>query len=93
MCSGTNLHARVSDYFQPWYYTYRNNLPIVRAIKKYGLDKFHLFILDFVEDKDILESEQFWLNKIQPEYNILTEAGNSQGYKHSPRVREKTEKK
>lgn len=89
MGSGTNLHARVSDYFQPWYYTYRNNLPIVRAIKKYGLDKFHLIILDFVEDKDILESEQFWLNKIQPEYNILTEAGNSQGYKHRPENIEK----
>jgi hypothetical protein len=57
--SGTNLYARLSDYFQPWYSTYRKNLPIVRAIKKYGLDNFHLIILDFVEVKDILEFEQY----------------------------------
>jgi group I intron endonuclease len=79
-------YLSLSVYFQPWYSSYKNKLPIVRAIKKKGLDKFHLIIIDFVEEKDILESEQFLITKIQPEYNILTVAGNSLGYKHSSRV-------
>lgn len=84
--SGIDLNNRLSDYFQNWYYRDRNNLTIVKAINKYGMANFALIILDLwiAEDtKKILIIEQFWIDKLKPEYNILKEAGNSEGYNHT----------
>ena len=84
--SGINLNIRLSDYFQNWYYRDRNNLTIVKAINKYKMDNFALLILELWSDIDkdnTLIKEQFWIDKLKPEYNILKEAGNSEGYKHN----------
>ena len=51
-------------------------------MNKYGLNNFHLFILDYTNKDKVLISEQYWLDYIQPEYNILNNAGNSSGYQH-----------
>lgn len=81
--SGLNLTNRLNDYFQDWYYKDRINLPIVRAILKYGMGNFALLILDFTDQENTLVKEQFWLDKLKPDYNILTRAANSSGFKHS----------
>jgi group I intron endonuclease len=47
------------------------------------MKNFGLLILDFTEKENTLTREQFWLDELKPEYNILKEAGNSKGYKHS----------
>jgi len=91
--SGVNLYTRLSDYFQDWYYLDRGNLPIVRAILKYGMGNFALLILDFTEKEDTLTREQYWIDELKPEYNILTQAENSKGYKHSPESIEKMKQK
>jgi GIY-YIG catalytic domain len=86
--SGIELNTRLSDYFQDWYYKDRKNLTIVRALLKYGINNFALLILDFTEKENTLTREQFWIDELKPAYNILTETGNSKGYKHSvPRHR------
>lgn len=82
--SSLNLTNRLNDYFQDWYYKDRNKLPIVRAILKYGMGNFALLILDFTDKENTLVKEQFWLDKLKPDYNILTLADNSAGFKHSP---------
>lgn len=82
--SSLNLTNRLTDYFQDWYYKDRINLPIVRAILKYGMGNFALLILDFTDKENTLVKEQFWLDKLKPGYNILTLADNSAGFKHSP---------
>lgn len=63
---------------------------VKKAIKKYGLNNFIFGIIEYYPDiitKDnnieLLKLEQTYLNILTPEYNILTEAGNSFGYKHS----------
>lgn len=83
--SGVELNNRLNDYFQDWYYKDRANLVIVRAILKYGLGNFALVILDFTENEDTLSREQYWLDELKPEYNILKTAGRrpSKGFKHS----------
>lgn len=81
--SGTNLNNRLGDYYQDWYYKEKANLYIVRAIIKYGMENFALLILDITNEKDTLIQEQHWIDKLNPEYNILKDAGNSKGYKHS----------
>uniref|UniRef100_A0A896YT25 GIY-YIG endonuclease n=1 Tax=Coniophora puteana TaxID=80637 RepID=A0A896YT25_9AGAM len=91
--SGVILNTRLIDYFQDWYKLNRGNLPIVRAILKYGMGNFALLILDFTEIEDTLNREQYWLDELKPEYNILTQAKNSKGYKHSPESIEKMRQK
>lgn len=60
------------------------------AVKKYKLENFAFIILEeFPEivtkenNKNLLDLEDFYLKSLLPNYNILTEAGNSFGYKHT----------
>jgi group I intron endonuclease len=76
--------------------TDRGNSLIHKAFLKYGYSSFSLNILEFIDlnsenprtlknlffrGKILLEREQCYLDKIQPEYNILKIAGSSLGYK------------
>lgn len=69
------------------------------AVKKYNLENFCFIILEeFPEiitkenNKRLLDLEDFYLKSLLPNYNILTEAGNSFGYKHTEidRIKMKT---
>ena len=82
--SGVELNVRVSDYFQKSYLTNKFHLPIVKAISKYGLENFALVILEFTDKDELLSREDHFLKNTSPEYNILENAGNSLGYKHTP---------
>jgi len=60
------------------------------AVKKYKLENFVFIVLEeFPEvvsqenNKRLLDLEDFYLKSLLPNYNILTEAGNSFGYKHT----------
>lgn len=60
------------------------------AVKKYGLENFAFLILDLYPDvitkennKELLNLEDKYLKLLLPNYNILTEAGYSFGYKHT----------
>jgi group I intron endonuclease len=69
------------------------------AVKKYGLNSFAFIILElFPEEvnvennKRLIDLEDFYIKSLLPNYNILTEAGSSFGYKHTEitRIRMKT---
>jgi len=60
------------------------------AIAKYSLFNFAFLVLELfphvinrVNNKDLIDLEDFYLKSLLPNYNILTEAGNSFGYKHT----------
>jgi group I intron endonuclease len=60
------------------------------AVRKYGLDKFAFIVLELFPEivniennKKLLDLEDFYLKSLLPNYNILTEAGSSFGYKHT----------
>lgn len=60
------------------------------AIKKYNLSNFAFLVLEIFPEivtqknnKQLLDLEDFYLKSLLPNYNILTEAGNSFGYKHT----------
>ena len=66
------------------------------AVKKYGLKNFAFIVLDLFPEivtqennKDLLDLEDKYLKLLLPNYNILTEAGSSFGYKHSEIDRQK----
>ena len=75
--SGKNLYKRLSKYYQEGYLNYPTHidLPIVRAIKKYGLDCFILVILDYPDEQSLYQSEQFFIDYLLPIYNIRQIAG------------------
>ena len=56
---------------------------ICLALLKYGHNNFNLKILDYCSKGDYLKIEQFYLNSIKPDYNILRVAGSSFGYRHT----------
>lgn len=63
---------------------------VKNAVRKYGVNNFAFIILElFPEEvnkennKKLLNIEDFYLKSLLPNYNILTEAGNSFGYKHT----------
>lgn len=83
--STVDLNKRISRYFQKSYLSRNNKLLIVKAINKYSIDNFYISILEYTSPLllDLLNREQYWIDWINPEYNVLKLAGNSLGYKHS----------
>lgn len=60
------------------------------AVRKYGIKNFSFMILELFPEKvtvennkKLLDLEDFYLKSLLPNYNILTEAGSSFGYKHT----------
>ncbi len=69
------------------------------AVQKYNLSNFAFLILEIFPEivtkennKKLLDLEDFYLKSLLPNYNILTEAGSSFGYKHTEldRIKMKT---
>jgi group I intron endonuclease len=66
------------------------------SVKKYGLENFAFVILEFFPEevtsknnKDLMSLETKWIKTHYPSYNILLEAGNSFGYKHTEETKQK----
>jgi len=86
--SSVNLTRRFYQYYNSKYLL-STNMIICQALLKYGYSTFSLEILEYCEVKDVISREQYYLNLLQPEYNILENAGNLLGYKHSEESKKK----
>jgi group I intron endonuclease len=80
------FHARFTNHL----IYFKGSKVIKNAVKKYGISSFSFIILELFADiitkennKKLLDLEDFYLKTLLPNYNILTEAGSSFGYKHS----------
>jgi group I intron endonuclease len=67
---------------------------VKNAVKKYKISEFAFLVLEIFPEivtqennKKLLNLEDFYLKCLLPNYNILTEAGFSFGYKHSELTR------
>lgn len=82
--SSVNLSKRLSNY-----YNYNNlikfqqNMLIHKALLKYGYSNFSLEILEYCDPSDVIERKQYYINKLNPEYNLHRTAGSPFGYKHT----------
>jgi group I intron endonuclease len=61
-----------------------SNMPIHAALLKYGYSSFTLEILEYCAPSEAITREQYYLDLLNPDYNILKKAGSTLGYKHSP---------
>jgi group I intron endonuclease len=69
---------------------FRGSKIIKLAVRKYKLHNFAFLILELFPEKvnkennkNLLNMEDLYLKSLLPNYNILTEAGSSFGYKHT----------
>jgi group I intron endonuclease len=87
MGSSGNLAKRFRDYLNISFLERnikKNKSKIYLAILKYGYSAFSLEIMEYCELSNIIEREQFYINLLNPTYNILKVAGSTLGRKHSP---------
>ena len=86
--SSINLSLRFKSYFSISYLEreiLKNQSLIYRALLKNGYSNFRLEILESCDPDLVLEREQYYLNTLNLEYNILKIAGSKKkkGFKHS----------
>jgi hypothetical protein len=67
----------------------RDNSAIYSAILKYGHSNFHVNILEYCEPNLLLDREQFFIDVLQPKYNVCKVAGSRLGHKVSTETLEK----
>jgi group I intron endonuclease len=60
-----------------------NNMPIVKALLKYGHDNFAVLIIEYVDVKDLTIRETHYIQELSPYYNVLKQGYSSLGYKHT----------
>jgi group I intron endonuclease len=81
--SSINLRVRLYTYYSIGSLTNKKDRLINRALLKYGFENFRFEILEYCTKDVILEREQYYLDLFKPIYNIVSQAGNTLGYKHS----------
>ncbi len=84
--SSNNLSGRLRNYFSPNFLKkeiLKGKSKINNALLKHGYENFILDILIYCNKKKLIEWEQYYLDLLNPEYNILKKAGSSLGFKHS----------
>jgi len=88
----SDLSKRFRKYFTLSYLKSKESFIISRALIKYGYVNFSVSILEYCDKDILLEKEQYYLDSLQPQYNILKIAGSSSGYNHSQESRDKRSK-
>jgi len=81
--SSTNLSRRLSSYYSFSWLILQKGSYICRALLKYGYYNFALEILEYCEPSKCISREQYYLDLLKPEYNILKTAGSTLGFKHA----------
>ena len=75
----------MSEYYRESYITHpsRGKSIICFALVKYGYSNFSLSILEYCDRTEVISREQYYLDLLNPPYNILKYAYSSEGYKHT----------
>nr|YP_007507073.1 intronic ORF at intron 8 of cox1 [Ceratocystis cacaofunesta]YP_009704212.1 GIY endonuclease [Ceratocystis fimbriata]YP_009710364.1 GIY endonuclease [Ceratocystis albifundus]AFO38125.1 intronic ORF at intron 8 of cox1 [Ceratocystis cacaofunesta]QEN73775.1 GIY endonuclease [Ceratocystis fimbriata]QFX74866.1 GIY endonuclease [Ceratocystis albifundus] len=88
--SSVNLASRMKNYLNDAFLKSRQNInmPIVKALLKYGQSNFTLYILEHVDVKSLIIRETYFITSVMPYYNVLKQGYSSLGYKHTEETKE-----
>jgi hypothetical protein len=84
--SAIDLSKRLKNYYNLSYLekeTKKSNSMIYKALIKYGYSSFKLDILEYCTSSVLISREQYYIDNLNPYYNILKIAGSIKGFKHS----------
>jgi len=88
--SSVNLTRRFNHYYSASYLLRTKRISIIsNALLKYGYSNFKLEIIEYCDCNDLLAREQFYLDILFPEYNILKTAGSRLGRTHTEETKRK----
>lgn len=90
--SSSNLGRRFTEYLSIAYLQKqieKGTSRISNSLLKHGHHSFSLEILEYCEENKATTREQYFLDLLNPEYNILSKAGSSLGYIHSEETKAK----
>lgn len=76
-----DISKRLKNYLNLSYVRSKATFIISRVLIKYGYSNFSLTILEYCDKSDLSVREQYYFDKLNPQYNIKT-AASSKGYKH-----------
>lgn len=88
--SAVNLSNRLKFYFNKnsiRRVVEKESSMIYSALLKYGYSNFSLNILEYCDKYILISREQYYIDQLKPEYNILKVAGSRLGCKHSLEVK------
>ena len=92
--SSIDLRLRRTQHFNALLHNKHINNILQNAYNKYGIDAFEFEVLEIIDITDdikkrLLDREQFWIDNLNPEYNILRVAGSNLGYNHTEETKQK----
>jgi group I intron endonuclease len=87
-----DISKRFKNYFNLSYIKSKDSFKISKALIKYGYSKFSVTILEYCDKSDLLVREQYYFDKLNPQYNILKIARSSRYFKHSEETKAKISK-
>ena len=90
--SSSSLVRRFREYLSIYYLELqleKGKSNICTALLKHGYSSFQLEILEYCTPDKVIEREQYFLDLLKPEYNILTTAGSSLGHLHTDEAKAK----
>lgn len=88
--SSINLSSRMKNYLNNTFLKSKQNInmPIVKALLKYGQENFTLLILEYVGPECLTVRETYYITYVMPHYNVLKQGYSSLGYKHTKETKE-----
>lgn len=92
--STIHLDQRRREHFSKLANNKHINAHLQNAYNKYGREAFDFEVLETIDIDDnikdkLLKREQFWIDNLKPEYNILLVAGSNLGYHHTEETKKK----
>ncbi len=90
--SAKNLETRLKAYYNVNHLARETNRYINRALLKWGYSSFSLTILEYCSVNDLIKREQYYLDQLNPQYNICRTAGSTLGKLHSSEAKDKISK-
>lgn len=82
--SALDLRKRLLNYYNISYLLDRKDIMVIyKALLAHGFENFTLEILEYCEPSVLIEREQYYIDLLNPEYNILKIAGSRLGAKHT----------
>nr|QXM15403.1 GIY endonuclease [Leucoagaricus naucinus] len=83
--SSVNLQVRMRNYLNSKFLLNKknNNMPITKALLKYGVENFAVLIIEYVNVENLTVRETYYIKQFTPYYNILKQGYSSLGFKHT----------
>lgn len=88
--SSINLATRMRNYLNNTFLKSKQNInmPIVKALLKYGQENFIIWIIEHVKPENLTNRETYYITYVMPYYNVLKQGYSSLGYKHTENTKE-----